>query len=1123
MKKILLFLLLFAGMANAQIVSIPDIAFHAKLLALGVDTNSDGAIQQSEALAVTSLDLRSSNIAVLSGIEAFTNLTSLDCNFNLLSVFNYPSLTNLTTLNCQSNQITLLNVAGLPNLQNLNCAINRLTTLNVTGLINLQKLNCSMNELAALDVTGLNLQQLTIGHNPMTSLSAVTGISPSLEWLGCEGLNLTSINVSAFPNLKALSVVQNLLPSFNAITGLTSNIEELYLFSNQMTTLDVTGFPNLKKLYCDNNQLTSINTSGLTNLELLRCGQNSLTSLNVTGLTALTSLDFSNTQITSINLSGLTNLVQLSTQFTPFTLNITGLTNLESLVCSYDQITGVDFTSNTNLTSIYIYGGSGPAVLNLTGLSSITSLNCGGLGLTDINLTGLTNLKHLICNGNQLTNLNLSGLTNLETLVFRSNLLTSVDLTGLNNIQVLDCGQNQMSSLDVSGMANLKQLYCNNNQFSALDLTNNTNLFELICYDNAITSLDVSGLVNLLALQCFDNQLTILDVSNNSKLNALWAFDNQLTTLTLPATNLNLHDLQYGNNPLPNLDFSNYTELTRLDMYNTGRSSLNVSSLTKLFYLTCMDNPIPSVDVTNNYKLEDLGCGSPELTQLFMKNGSDENFTLTTSPNLAFVCTDESQTQAVQDIIFGTGNLTAVVNSYCSFVPGGNYNTITGAMLFDANANGCDANDIQQPNIKIKINDGTTIGDTFTNTTGNYSFYTLAGNFTITPEVENASFFNFSPSTATIPFANNNNNVTNQSFCINANGVHPDIEIVITPDGPARPGFDAVYKIVYKNIGNQILSGDISFNYDDAVLDFVSASQVPNTTSTGSMTWNYTNLLPFENRVYNVTLNVNSPVETPAVQINDILVFSANANPLIGDENSSNNTFSLNQLVTGSFDPNSKTCLEGAVVSSTGIGDYLHYNIEFENLGNAEAVNVVVKDVIDTTMFDISSLQILYASHEMRATVRGNVAEFIFEGINLPSAEGTPPVGGHGNVLFKIKTLSTLTAGTQVENKANIYFDYNHPIETDTARTTFQTLSNPEHPVDESIVLYPNPAKDHIFISCNSLITSVELYDVQGRMLQTAIQDDNTAQLDISNYAKGVYFVRINTENGMKVVQMIKE
>jgi len=67
------------------------------------------------------------------------------------------------------------------------------------------------------------------------------------------------------------------------------------------------------------------------------------------------------------------------------------------------------------------------------------------------------------------------------------------------------------------------------------------------------------------------------------------------------------------------------------------------------------------------------------------------------------------------------------------------------------------------------------------------------------------------------------------------------------------------------------------------------------------------------------------------------------------------------------------------------IGDFVNYKIRFENTGTAEAVNIIVRDTIDTDKFDISSLEIVHASHDMYTIIKEkNVVEFILEGIYLP-------------------------------------------------------------------------------------------------------------------------------------------
>ena len=50
-------------------------------------------------------------------------------------------------------------------------------------------------------------------------------------------------------------------------------------------------------------------------------------------------------------------------------------------------------------------------------------------------------------------------------------------------------------------------------------------------------------------------------------------------------------------------------------------------------------------------------------------------------------------------------------------------------------------------------------------------------------------------------------------------------------------------------------------------------------------------------------------------------------------------------------------------------------------------------------------------------------------------------------------------------------------------------------------------------------IKSVQLYDVQGRLLQAA----SGTIIDVSNRAAGIYFVKVMTAKGMKVEKLVRE
>lgn len=724
-----------------------------------------------------------------------------------------------------------------------------------------------------------------------------------------------------------------------------------------------------------------------------------------------------------------------------------------------------------------------PTFTDATGLESFINLqqfNINNSLLTSLDLSPLTQLQSVTCNGNsQLTNINFNGLTNLTSLTFQTNtIINSIDLSNLTSLDILNCVENsQLSSIDLTGTSNISQILCSYNNLISLDVSNSSNLITLNCSYNQLTSLNITNCPVLDNITVEHNNLSSLDLSGLNSINFLHINNNLISTFIIPE-NITISDFFASNNQFESIDFSTTYLPGIIDLSN---------------------NPLKSMNLKNGYN---------EVAVAVI-------LTVTNMP--IFICQDENQIASFNNTFINNGWTSIILNSYCSFTPGGNYNTITGNIKFDADNNGCDATDLSHPNIRVNINDGTNTGASFTNNTGDYTFYTQVGNFTLTPSIENPSWFTFLPATANVTFEDNNNDTSTNDFCLSANGVHNDVEVVITPILPARPGFEAVYKIVYRNKGNQTLSQQygINFFYNQNHMQFVSSSVSTSQSGNGSLSWDYTGLRPFESRAILVTFLINAPTDNVPVNIGDELTFTTSIMPQAGDENTLDNLFQFNQTVIGSYDPNNIICIEGEVVPSTEIGNYLHYVVNFENTGTAPAENVVVKVVVNTTDFDMDSLQLMNTSHPVDARINGNVVEFIFQSINLDS-------GGHGNVLLKIKSKNNLQQGDVVEKKADIYFDYNFPIATNDYETTFQLLSNPDVAIDNSISIYPNPAKNNVNIHCNNTIKTIELYDVQGRVLQSQVIDSQSSTMDISSKSKGVYFIKVVTEKGIKVEKLVK-
>jgi uncharacterized repeat protein (TIGR01451 family) len=138
-------------------------------------------------------------------------------------------------------------------------------------------------------------------------------------------------------------------------------------------------------------------------------------------------------------------------------------------------------------------------------------------------------------------------------------------------------------------------------------------------------------------------------------------------------------------------------------------------------------------------------------------------------------------------------------------------------------------------------------------------------------------------------------------------------------------------------------------------------------------------------------------------------------------------------LVTGSFDPNDKTGYPLGVgvshtVSPNGQLDYL---IRFQNTGTDTAFTVVIRDTLDTDL-DIFTVVSGASSHNYTFNMYGpRVLEWTFNNIMLPDSTADEP-GSHGFIAFTVKQEDNLPDGTEINNTAHIYFDFNSAVITNT-------------------------------------------------------------------------------------------
>jgi hypothetical protein len=689
-----------------------------------------------------------------------------------------------------------------------------------------------------------------------------------------------------------------------------------------------------------------------------------------------------------------------------------------------------------------------------------------------VNLEGINsflNLRKILIDNKSITNVNFDSLIYLEELLIR--------YCGVSNYSIVNC----------PSIININFDY---NQFTSLDFSHLPQLNSVSCSNNILTSLNINGLQNLTYVNCSYNNLLSINLQALSNINTIKCDHNQITNLNLNGLQ-SLQSLEAQNNQLNNVTFEGCTSL--------DYAYLSDNLLTFLDFNQC--TTINGIYLSNN----------PTIEGILLKNGINENIGGLTQ-NVQYICCDEFEIASIQ-----SSYPNSEVNTYCSFTPGGSYYIINGTNRLDLTNDGCSLSDPIYPNFKISFTDGITSNILIPNSSGNYSIPVGTGSFTLTPILNNPTYYNATPATASANFPIFTSPY-NQDFCITANGNHNDLEVILLPINQARPGFDADYKLIYKNKGTTTQSGSVNLAFDDNVLDFVSSNPSFSDQVAGNMTWDFTNLMPFESREIYIVFNLNSPTETPALNSGDILNFTATINGET-DETPIDNIATINQTVVNSYDPNDKTCLEGTTITPSMVGEYVHYLIRFENNGTANAQNIVVKDMININKFDINTLIPINGSHDFETRISSiNKVEFIFQNINLPFDDDN----NDGYVSFKIKTKPNLVIGNTFSNSANIYFDYNFPIVTNNYTTTIQnTLGLQENDFINDIVAYPNPVKDFLNFKTEDNILKIEIFDVAGRIVSSNSVSEN--KIDLSELNTGNYVLKLYTEKGIMNAKIIKE
>jgi uncharacterized repeat protein (TIGR01451 family) len=259
-------------------------------------------------------------------------------------------------------------------------------------------------------------------------------------------------------------------------------------------------------------------------------------------------------------------------------------------------------------------------------------------------------------------------------------------------------------------------------------------------------------------------------------------------------------------------------------------------------------------------------------------------------------------------------------------------------------------------------------------------------------------------------------------------------------------------------------------------------------------------------------------------QANDQICVHVEIDPTPIDADTTNNVYDFCYQVFNSYDPNMKEVYPVNVLP--GYDDWFTYTIHFQNTGNAPAFNIRLRDTLDTNL-DINTFEIRGYSHPAIVSINGNVLTVRFNNIMLPDST-TDYEGSMGYFQYLIKPLPNLPLGTQIENTAYIYFDYNAPIITNTTQNNFQTVVTTINRNEDTnqLKVFPNPANEVLNINLqNNIIENCIITNALGQTVYNSANEINAnhkIQLNIADLNAGVYFVKVRFSNGSYTAKFIK-
>jgi hypothetical protein len=549
MKKFLLLAILLTTIsAKSQIISFSDASLFARLKSVGVDTNDDNDISLSEALAVDTLDIDSSDIVSLDDLIHFANLKVLDVSNNKIVSINDSVFSRLTELYCSVNAITTLPTINAPGLKTLMANENEISALVSIDAPELTILSFNSNPIPAVDLSASKKLTQLYFDSTLIKVLDVTGLG-QLTKIGAWSIKLDTLIAHSDFNFPSSSLLWS---SFTSVSNLdfsnNSAVKGVALAWYNMSSMNLKNCVNLTSINLSTSSLTYLNVDNDSLLVDLMIGVSSIDNLERLIKYAPNVAHINVGAIQDSSLSFLHQYLKLKT------LKL-GVSNIDSLTfVSHPTLQSLDISG---LKSLYVEQ-CDSLIQILAAVPKVTVKNCDvftkidGVSLAEISVEDCKVFSSFPVSWNTYAN-------SIKKVRF-------INCPALEELNV-SWYSSKITELDLTGCVNLKSLYCAGHDLPSLDFSTNTSLERLECNHNSLTTLDISMLTKLTYLNCNTNLLKMLDLRHPHILSHLnvATTDSTFYVCVNDTANIGIAAM----NPLPSSDSTLYREcsiVTRLNV-----------------------------------------------------------------------------------------------------------------------------------------------------------------------------------------------------------------------------------------------------------------------------------------------------------------------------------------------------------------------------------------------------------------------------------------------------------------------------------------------------------------------------------------------------------------------------